>query len=166
VLYYSLCREMFPREYLPTQRQDDSSTAGVFQCTVYTILYFTKCFAQSQQYQARKNYVVYYILMAYICQFQNGNVHFCSSTGVQMSSRNIHGIFRPNLFWPMNKFLLYRYFVQRDESILPYAAFFLAVLNMPLVSRHMAKKYFKWLQLLRCQKKRKNRLPSFFQNML
>ena len=36
---------MFPREYLPTQGQDDSSTAGVFQCTVlyHTILYkFTK----------------------------------------------------------------------------------------------------------------------------
>ena len=32
---------MFPREYLPTQGQDDSSTAGVFQCTVlyHTILY-------------------------------------------------------------------------------------------------------------------------------
>ena len=45
VLYYSLCIEMFPREYLPTQGRDDSSTAGVFQCTVLynTILYKTFC---------------------------------------------------------------------------------------------------------------------------
>ena len=45
VLYYSFCREMFLREYLPTQGGDDSSTAGVFQCTVlyYTILYKTFC---------------------------------------------------------------------------------------------------------------------------
>ena len=40
-----LCREMFPREYLPTHGRDDSSTAGVFQCTVlyHTILYKTFC---------------------------------------------------------------------------------------------------------------------------
>ena len=44
------------------------------------------------------NNVVYYILMAYVCQFQKGKVHFCSSTGVQMSSQNIHSIFGPNLF--------------------------------------------------------------------
>ena len=67
VLYYSLCREMFPREFLPTQGQDDSSTARVFQCTVlyHTILYK---------------------------MFQNVKVHFCSSTGLQMSSPNIHSI--------------------------------------------------------------------------
>ena len=88
------------------------------------ILNYTKCFVQSQQYQTRYNYVVYYILMAYVCQFQNGKVHFCSSTGVQMSSQNIHSIFGQNLFWPMNKFLLYQYFVQRAGSIPPNAAFF------------------------------------------
>ena len=41
-MYYSICGEMFPREYLPTQGRDDSScTEGVFQCTVLynTILY-------------------------------------------------------------------------------------------------------------------------------
>merc|ERR1712074_466318 len=32
----------------------------------------------------------------YVCQFQNGKVHFCSSTGVQMSSQNIHSIFGPS----------------------------------------------------------------------
>ena len=42
--------------------------------------------------------MVYYILTTYICQFQNGKVHFCSSTGVQMSSQNIHSIFGLNLF--------------------------------------------------------------------
>ena len=33
--------EMFPGEYLPTQGRDDSSAAGLFQCTVlyHTILY-------------------------------------------------------------------------------------------------------------------------------
>ena len=36
--------------------------------------------------------------MAYVCQFQKGKVHFCSSTGVQMSSQDIHSIFGPNLF--------------------------------------------------------------------
>ena len=64
----------------------------------YTILYYAKRFRQSQQYQARQNYVVYYILTTYVCQFQNGKVHFCSSTGVQMSNQNIHSIFGPNLF--------------------------------------------------------------------
>ena len=42
--------------------------------------------------------MVYYILTAYVCQFQIGKVHFCISTGVQMSSQNIHSIFGPNLF--------------------------------------------------------------------
>ena len=43
VLYYYLCIDMLPMEYLPTQGQDDSSTVGVFQCTVlyHTILYKT-----------------------------------------------------------------------------------------------------------------------------
>ena len=62
----------------------------------YTILYYTKHFAWLQQYQARYNYVVYYILTAYVCQFQNGKILFCSSTGVQMSSQNIHSIFGPS----------------------------------------------------------------------
>ena len=45
VLNYSLCIEMFPREYLPTQGRDDSFTAGVFQCSIlyHTILYKMFC---------------------------------------------------------------------------------------------------------------------------
>ena len=74
----------------------------------YTIQYFTKRFAQLKKYKARENYVVYYILMPYVCQIQIGKVHFCNSTRVQMSSQNIHTIFGWNLLWPMNKFLLYR----------------------------------------------------------
>ena len=37
--------------------------------------------------------MVYYILTAYVCQFQKGKVHFCSSTGVQMSAQNASRIF-------------------------------------------------------------------------
>ena len=42
-------------------------------------------------------YVVYYILTAYVCQFQKGKVHFCSSTGVQMSAQNAGSMF--GHFW-------------------------------------------------------------------
>ena len=55
-------------------------------------------FARLSQNGERQIYVVYYILMVYVCQFQKGKVHFCSSTGVKMSSQNIHSIFGPNLF--------------------------------------------------------------------
>merc|ERR1712074_390386 len=79
----------------------------------YTILYYTKHFVRSQQYQARKIYVVYYNLNTYVCQFQNGNVHFGSSTGVQMSSQNIHSIFGPNLFKGLGVYrLMWHFFLQ------------------------------------------------------
>ena len=31
--------------------------------------------------------------VAYVCKFQKGKVHFCSSTGVLMSAQNIGSIF-------------------------------------------------------------------------
>ena len=52
--------------------------------------------------------MVYYIFTPCVCQFQISKQHFCSSTGVQMSSQNIHSIFGPNLFWPMNKLPIIR----------------------------------------------------------
>ena len=54
---------------------------------------------------------VYYILTTYVCQFQNGKVHFYSSTGVQMSSQNIHSIFGPNLFEELGVYRLMRHFL-------------------------------------------------------
>ena len=53
-------------------------------------------FARLSRNRESQIYVVYYILTAYVCQFQNGKVLFCSSTGVQMSSQNIHSIFGPS----------------------------------------------------------------------
>ena len=45
-----------------------------------------------------------------VCQFQNGKVLFCSSTGVQMSSQNIHSIFGPSyLFEGLGVYRLMRH---------------------------------------------------------
>ena len=63
-------------------------------------------------------YVVYYILMPYICQFQIGKQHFCSSTGVQMSSQNIHSIFGPSIL-PHEAFFLLEFFFLMNSHNMP-----------------------------------------------
>ena len=53
--------------------------------------------------------------MPYVCQFQIGKQHFCSSTGVQMSSQNIHSIFGPNLFEGLGVYRLMQHFFHSSK---------------------------------------------------
>ena len=85
---------MFPREYLPTQGRDDSSTAGVFQCTVlyHTIQYNTIQY-NTIQYNTMGESIPPYAAFFFTISLRpiQSGTDYCSVSSTQEISLNYHG---------------------------------------------------------------------------